>query len=201
MIEQLTAQADGRFGQPRGVGHRVECAGAAIEQCRGDLFRAGGLLAGLTGEQLYGRTATLPLFFTTAQVGLATGVMRHVQRTFAAQLAIDVVLVHKAEHQGRRRPQHAVELAANRLAKPGFDLVRGNPHPGIDQPDVAPGTTMTGAMGLQHANSLALLQQMHRRRQTGKPGADDADIHRDLTLEGRIVRPLRRQFFPQTLFA
>jgi hypothetical protein len=60
---------------------------------------------------------------------------------------------------------------------------------------------MTGAMGFQHTDAFAFFQQMHRRRQTGKTGADDADIHRHLPLERRVVRPLRRQFFPQTLFA
>lgn len=136
--------------------------------------------AGLTSEQFHRRAATFPLFFTTAQVGFATGVVRHVQRAFAAQLAIDVVFIHKAEHQGWCRTEHAVELAADFAAKSGFDLVRWNPHPGVDQPDVAPRATVTGAMGLEHTNTLALFQQMHRCRQTGKPGADDADIHRDL---------------------
>ncbi|MNV44065.1 hypothetical protein D3C71_1358090 [compost metagenome] len=60
---------------------------------------------------------------------------------------------------------------------------------------------MPGAMGFQHTNRLALLQQMHRRRQPGKTGTDDADIDLYFTLERRVVRPLRRQFFPQTLFA
>ena len=60
---------------------------------------------------------------------------------------------------------------------------------------------MPGAMGFQHTNGLALFQQMHRRRQPGEPGADDADIDFYFTLERRVVGPLRRQFFPQTLFA
>ena len=139
--------------------------------------------------------------FTTAQICFATGVVRHVQRAFAAQLAIDVISVDQAEHQGRCRTEHAIELTAHRFAKPGFDLVRWNPHPGVDQPDIAPRTAMTGTMGFQHADTFTLFQQMHRRRQTGKTGADDADIYPHLTLERRIVRPLRRQFFPQTLFA
>ena len=157
-----------RFGQPAGVSHRVERAGATIEQCGGDFLGAGGLLAGLAGQQLDRRATTFPLFFATAQIGLATGVMRHVQRAFAAQLAIDVVLVHQAEHQRRRGPEHAIELTADRFAETGFDLVRWNPHPGVDQPDVAPGTAVTGAMGLQHADAFALFQQMHRRRQPGE---------------------------------
>jgi hypothetical protein len=127
--------------------------------------------------------------------------MRHVQRAFAAQLAIDVVLVHKAEHQRGRGPEHAIELTADRFAETGFDLVRWNPHAGVDQPDVAPGTAVASAMSLQHADAFALFQQMQRRRQPGKPGADHADIDFDFTLERRVIRPLRREFFPQTFFA
>ncbi|MNV44066.1 hypothetical protein D3C71_1358100 [compost metagenome] len=99
MIEQLAAEADGRFGQPRGVGHRVECAGTPVEQRSGDFPGARGLFASLPGEQFHRRTTAFPLFFTTAQVRFATGVVRHVQRAFAAQLAIDVVFVDQAEHQ------------------------------------------------------------------------------------------------------
>jgi hypothetical protein len=60
---------------------------------------------------------------------------------------------------------------------------------------------MTGAMSFQHTHRFTLFQQMHCRRQTGEPGADDADIDCHFTLERRVVGPLRRQFFPQTLFA
>ncbi|MNP48870.1 hypothetical protein D3C76_1430180 [compost metagenome] len=60
---------------------------------------------------------------------------------------------------------------------------------------------MPGAMGFEHTHCLALFQQMHRRRQPGKTGAYDADIDFHFTLERRIVGPLWRQFFPQTLFA
>ncbi|MNL32377.1 hypothetical protein D3C87_1542220 [compost metagenome] len=99
MIEQLAAEAGGRFGQPRCVGHRVEGSGTPVEQRGGDFLGTGGLFAGLPGEQFHRRTTAFPLFFTTAQVRFATGVVRHVQRAFAAQLAIDVVFVDQAEHQ------------------------------------------------------------------------------------------------------
>ncbi len=91
----------------------------------------------------------------TAQIRFALGVVRHVQGAFAAQLAIDVVSIHKAEHQRRRRPEHAVELTADRFAEPGLDLVRRDPHAGVDQPDVAPGAAVTCAMRFQHADAFA----------------------------------------------
>ena len=201
MIEHLPAETDHRIGQPGDISHRVERAGATIKQCGGDFLRAGGLLAGLAGEQFDRCAAAFPLLLATAQIRLALGVVRHVQRAFAAQLAIDVVLVHKAEHQRRRRPEHAVELTADRFAETGFDLVRRDPHAGVDQPDVAPGTAMAGAMGFQHADAFAFFQQMQRRRQPGEPGADHADIDFDFALERGVIRPLRREFFPQTFFA
>jgi len=201
MVEKLPAQPHGRIGQAAGVGHRVQGAGTSIQQCGGDLLSAGGLLAGRTGEQFDRRAAALPLFFTTAQIRLAPGVVRHVQSALAAQLAIDVVFVDQAEHQRRRRAQHAVELAAHRLAETGFDLVRRNPQAGVDQPDIAPRAAMAGAMGFQHGDSLALFQQVNGRRQTGNPGADHAHIHLHFALERSAIRPARGELFPQTCFA
>jgi len=92
-------------------------------------------------------------------------------------------------------------IIADRLAESRLDLVRWNPHPGVDQPDVAPGAAMPRAMGFEHTDALALFQQMQRRRQSGEPGADHADIDFDLAPERRVIRSLRREFFPQTFFA
>ena len=114
------------------------------------------------------------------------------QRAFATQLAIDAVLVHQAEDQGRRSAEHPIELAADRLAEAGLDIVGCDPHPGIDQPDIAPRTAMASAMGLQHADPLALFKQMNGRRQTGNPGTDHTDIDPDLALEPRVLGPLWR---------
>ena len=90
--------------------------------------------------------------------------MGHVQGAFAAQLTINVVLVDEAEHQGRSGAQHAVELAAHRLAEAGLDVVRRDPQAGVDQADVASRATVPSPMRFQHGNALALLQQVHRRR-------------------------------------
>ena len=136
------------------------------------------------------------MLLAAAQVGLAPGVVGHVQGAFAAQLAIDAVLVHQAEHQRRRRTEHAIEPAADLLAETGLDLVRWNPHAGIHQADVTPRAPLPGTLGLHHADPLALFQQMHRRRQTGEAGADDADIRRLLAPQWRVVRPVRSQSFP-----
>ncbi|MNI75329.1 hypothetical protein D3C73_1314700 [compost metagenome] len=84
MVEQLAAQVRRGLGQTTGIGHRVESAGAAIEQRGRDLFSSGGLFAGSASEQLDGGAAAFPLFLATAQIGFATGVMRHVQSAFAA---------------------------------------------------------------------------------------------------------------------
>jgi hypothetical protein len=127
--------------------------------------------------------------------------MGHVQGAFATQLAIDAVFIDETEHQGWRSPQHAVELAAHRLAEPGLDVIRRDPQPGVHQADVAPRPALPGPMGFQHSHALALFEQVHRRRQPGEACADHTDIHRDFTGERRIFRPLRRQFFPQTFFA
>ncbi len=201
MIEHLPAEPTHGTGQPGDIGHRIERAGAAIKQRGGDFLRAGGLLAGLAGEQFDRRATALPLLLATAQIRLALGVMRHVQSAFAAQLAIDGVFIHKAEHQRRRRTEHAVELTADRLAEPGFDLVRRNPHAGVDQPDIAPGATVPCTMRFQHADAFAFFQQMQRRRQPGEPGADHADIDLDLAPERGVIRALWRERFPQTFFA
>lgn len=201
MVEQLATQVDRGLGQATDIGHRIDRAGSAIEQGGGDLLGAGGGFTGRAGQQLDRRAPAFPLGFPAAQVGLAPGVVRHVQGAFAAQLAIDTVFVDQAEHQGRRRPQHAVELAADRLAETGLDLVRRDPHPGIHQAHVASRTTVAGAVGFQYTDPFALLQQVHGGRQAGKTRADHADIHPDLALERGIVRPLRRQYFPQAFFA
>lgn len=60
---------------------------------------------------------------------------------------------------------------------------------------------MAGAMGLQHADTFALLQQMDGRRQTGDTGANHTHIHLDLARERGAIWPARGQLFPQTRFA
>ena len=197
----MTAEAAHGFCEPAGERHRVECAGTPVQQCCGYFLSAGGVLARLAGEQLDRRAPTFPLFFATAQIGFATGVVRHVQRTFAAQLAIDVVFVDQAEHQRRRGTEHLIQLTADVLAEPGFDLVRWNPQPGIDQPDIAPRASVPRAMGLKHGDPLALLQHMNRCRQPGDARANHAHIDRQFALERLGLRPLRCQLFPQTFFA
>lgn len=201
MVEQLPAQPDSGIGQTAGVGHRVQGTRTPVQQGGGDLFGTGGLLACCTGQQLHRGAATLPLFFTTAQIRLATGVVRHVQGALAAQLAVDAVFVDQAEHQGRCRAEHAIELAAHRRAKTGLDLVRRNPHPGIHQAYVAPRTTVAGAVGFEDGDAFTLFQQVNGCRQTGDTGTDHADIHVDLALERSTIRPARGELFPQTCFA
>ncbi len=44
---------------------------------------------------------------------------------------------------------------------------------------------MAGAMGLQDTDTLALLTQVNRRRQTGDTGTDHTDVDTQLTLEKR----------------
>ncbi len=82
------------------------------------------------------------------------------------------------------------------VAETGLDVIRWNPQPGVDQPDVAPGTPMAGAMGLQDTDTLALLAQVNRRRQTGDTRTNHTDVDAQLTLEARRLGPLRRQLFP-----
>ena len=161
MIEQPPAQITRGLGQPRGVGHGVERARAAIQQGRGDFRGAGGRFARRAGEQLHRSTAQSPLLLAAAQIGFTLGVVGHVQRAFAAQLAINAVFVDEVEHQRWRRPEHAIELTAHGFAKSGFDFVGRDPQPRVDQPHIAPRTTMPGAMRLQHTHAFALFEQMN----------------------------------------
>ncbi|MNE55820.1 hypothetical protein D3C80_1506830 [compost metagenome] len=118
-----------------------------------------------------------------------------------ARLAVDGVLVDQREHQRRRRTEHAVETPTDFRAEAGFDVVRRNPHAGIDQPDVAPGATMPGGMRLHHADRQPLFEQMQRRRQAGEPGTDDAHVGLVFPPQRRRLRPFGGQVFPQTFLA
>lgn len=94
--------------------------------------------AGGAGQEFHGRTATFPLLLTAAQVRFTLGVMRHVQGAFAAQLAINVVFINQAEHQGRRSAEHTVELAAHGVAKSGFDVIGAIHIPAFTSPTFRP---------------------------------------------------------------
>ena len=93
MVEQLAAQADHGAGQTADVSHRVDGAGAAVEQRAGDLFGAAGLDATRAGQQFDRSAPPLPLLAAAAQVVQAALVVRHVQGAFAARLALDAVFV------------------------------------------------------------------------------------------------------------
>ena len=64
-----------------------------------------------------------------------------------------------------------------------------NPHPKLNQADVAPGPTVPGTVGLKHAHAFTLFEQMDGGGQTGDPGANDAHINAQFALErGRLGR-------------
>ena len=60
---------------------------------------------------------------------------------------------------------------------------------------------MTGAMSFEDAHRLALFEQMNGGRQTGNSGTNDTDIDLEFAFEDGRLRSLRREGFPQTLFA
>ena len=101
------------------------------------------------------------MLFAAAQISLTLGVVGHVQCAFTAQLAINAVFVDEAEYQRWRGPKHAIELTADSFAKPGFDFVRRNPQPRINQPHVAPRSPLPRAMCLQHTHAFALFEQVN----------------------------------------
>ena len=100
------------------------------------------------------------MLLAAAQIGFALGVMGHVQCAFAAQLAVDAVFIDQAEYQRGRGTEHAIELATDRFPETGFNIIRRDPHPGVNQSYVTTRTAMPGAMRFEHTYTFALLKQM-----------------------------------------
>ncbi|MNG12461.1 hypothetical protein D3C84_960740 [compost metagenome] len=123
------------------------------------------------------------------------------QGAFAAQLAIDVVTVDQGEHQRRRGAQGPVEPLADLAAEAGLDLVRRNPHAGVDQSDIAPGTAVAGAVSFEQAHALAGFQQVQGGGEAGETGPDHAHIDLDLAMQHGAFRQFGRQIFPEAFLA
>ncbi|MNP12080.1 hypothetical protein D3C76_1042990 [compost metagenome] len=200
-LEELAAQVLHRAGQTTGVAHGVEGAGAAVEQRASDSVGAGGFAAGGAGQQFDRRTTALPLLAAAGEVGLATGVVGHVQGAFATQLAIDVVAIDQGEHQRWRGAQGLVEPLAGLVAEAGLDVVRRYPHAGIDQPDIAPGPAVAGGMGFEQAHALAGFQQVEGGGEAGETGPYHAHIHFDLAAQHGAFRQFGRQILPEAFLA
>jgi hypothetical protein len=78
------------------------------------------------------------------------------------------------------------ELARHIEANEFFQRVLVEPLAGADLPAIAPRSPPANPMGVEQDDVIALFGQMQRRRQSGEPGTNDADVASKITRSCRV---------------
>ncbi len=121
------------------------------------------------------------------------------QRAVANRLALDGMARDQVEHDGRRVAQRLQQAGAVVRAEALGQCVGHHPHPGVDQPDIAPRGAEADVGGLEHRHGRAALGRVQRGGQPGEAGADHGDVHRDAAGQRRRGRRGGRRGRPQAV--
>ncbi len=99
----------------------------------------------------------------------------------------------------RRLAQQAQQAFAHIRAKRRDELFGHDPHAGIDQTDIATGTTIADLDCLGDGDALPRAGQMQRRREARITRTDDRHIHRDVPVESPGLGRVGSGEFPNSV--
>ena len=104
---------------------------------------------------------------------------RAMQSSGAFRLAQNAVAIDQFKDQVRRIAKHTKQTLSVVCAQRCDNLIRGHPHTGIDQADVASGSAESDILRFQDDDRCSSLRQVKRRRQSGVAGAYHHHVRRN----------------------
>ena len=199
--EDPGARGNGGVGEAARIGERLDRAGPKIEQ-RAPIGSSPHHTGGFGRvEKADGRASRLPLPGALGDFGHALRADRAVKRADALDLARDRVPRHEVEDRRRRMAEKVEQPRPIGLAQDLRQGIRHDPHPGIDESDIAPRAAEADLDALEHHDLGAAFRQMQGRRQAREATADDHDIGRDVPVERRRGGRGRCRAFPKAMAA
>ena len=186
-------------GEAARIGERLDDAGAQVEQRAGVDVDADALCGLRLRENPDRRAALAPLFRALLDLCEPGTPDRALQRAIADKLAVDAVFVDQRVDGRRAAAQEAEQPFAIIRAEPRDDVVGREPHPSVDQADIAPRAAEADLDRLERHDPRSGLSQMQGGRKAGIAATDHGNIGPGVALERRGRRRRRSGHFPQTM--